>query len=171
MVEMEGDWDGGSGAVGPPFPSSPEGGGWGLPGFGGKAALPEGAAGCCCLLQGARNCGVPRVKAGGPGVSLLHETVGDFFLRAPPGSGAAGSGSLRKKEPCFTMAQSSPGRAAPAEPPPALKNPKIGCLRCEGSAGPCAALPSPAARESLALPRHHRAQPGGATAPSPPWQP
>lgn len=32
------------------------------------------------------------------------------------------------------MAQTSPGRAAHSEPPPALKNPKIGYLHAEGAA-------------------------------------
>lgn len=154
----------------PPFPVIPREAVWGRGGLGGKAAPPEGAAGCCSLPRGARNCGVRGPGGAWPGGAPAPGNRWSCFSGAP-GLGRRRQRQPQEKEPGFTMAQSSPGRAAPAEPPAALKNPKIGCLRGEGSAGPRAALPSPAARRSLALPRRHRAQPGGGRLRAPPSQP
>lgn len=78
-----------------------------------------------------------------------------------PGRGRRRQRQPQEKDPGFTMAQSSPGRAARAEPPLALKNPKIGYLhgaghrgrstrrfarRCSGRASAAPAAPSSARR-------------------------
>lgn len=88
---------GGSKAVGPPFPTYPEGGGLVLKGLGGgrQPFLRELLAAVPCSRE-------PKIVLskgwglGSPGVPLLWETVGAVF-QAPLGSGAAGSGSLRKR--------------------------------------------------------------------------
>lgn len=137
---------GGSGRCDPPHSQLPRGGRCGAGGVCGlKTALPEGAAGCCSPLGGARNCAVLVWRGGRPGVSRPRESV---WSRSPgsPRAPSRRQPQPQEKEPRFTMAQSSPGRAARAEPPLALKKPEIGFLRAQGPLG--AALPSAAPRES-----------------------
>lgn len=87
-------WEQGSGT---PFPSYPEGGGLGLKGFAGeRQPFPRE------LLAAVSCSGEPEIVfsegggLGGAGAPLLRETVG-ALSRAPSGSGAAGSRSLRKR--------------------------------------------------------------------------
>lgn len=64
------------------------------------------------------------------------------------------------------MAQTSSGRAAPSEPPPALRNPKIGCLQVGG--GPRGASLAGTPGEPRAAPESPSSAPrGDSSEPSP----
>ncbi|XP_037987786.1 collagen alpha-1(I) chain-like [Motacilla alba alba] len=149
----------GAGRCDPPFPAWPEGGGLGLKGFVGprQPFLREPPA----AVPSSGEPEIVRCEGRGAGCRGCRGSANPFGAasRAPRGSGAAGSGSLRERSrvsQCLSpppAGQPEPSRLLPRESPE---------LVIEGAAGPLgAALPSPARRESRGCCGITELSPGG----------